>query len=232
MKNRLPWFLLLVLTASLAGAEDESTYTAEELVSAKLASFHQSIFDSLSEYNENPDAAAILVNCQLEYGSSNNNRTRCFLADPSHRKRFISEVQRLADRAKIDWAEVAGNLERTTIYFRVLLTREGDRAQISYFENWGHDAEKYGYDYQAPQRLLLYPRGPVNNGCRGQNLIYVVNVGVDGKATGEIGFEKVKGEISFECKEFIRERVAEYIFIPGRHNGNVAEIKYLELIQN
>lgn len=232
MIRRSFWFVLLVLASSLAGAEDESPYTAEELASAKLASFHAGVFDSLSEYDEDPDAAAILVNCQVAYGFGNENRSRCFLADVTHRKRFISEVQRLADRAKIDWAEVAGNLERTTIYFRVLLTRKDDDSQISYFENWGHDAESYGYDYRAPQRLSFYPRTPVKNGCRGQNLIYVVPVGVDGKAKGDAKFEKVKGEITFECKEFIRQRLTEYIFVPGRHNGEAVEAQYVGLIRN
>ena len=232
MKERSGWFVLLALTSSLAGAEGESPYAAGELASAKLASFHASIFDSLSDYDEDPDAAAILVNCRVAYGISNDNRSRCYLAEPSHRKRFISEVERIANRAKIDWAEVAGNVERTTIHFRVLLTRDGDHSQINYFENWGHDADKYGYDYQAPQRLLLYPRGPVKYGCRGQNLIYVVNVGVDGKAAGDVNFEKVKGEITFECKEYIRQRVTEFVFIPGRHNGKIIEAHYVGLIQS
>lgn len=224
--------LIVAFAVSNAFAEDSQRFSSEVLAAAELASFDAGIFDGLSSYKSDPDAAAILVNCRVAYGISNNNRSRCYLAEPSHRKRFISEVERIADKAKIDWAEVAGNVERTTIYFRVLLTRDGDHSQINYFENWGHDADKYGYEYQAPQRLLLYPRGPVKNGCRGQNLIYVVNVGIDGKATGDVNFDKVKGEITFECKEYIRQRVTEFIFIPGRHNGKIIEAHYVGLIQS
>jgi hypothetical protein len=232
MRNRTLWFASLLLTCALASADEEAPYTAEQLASAKPASFHAGVFDSLNKYSQDKDATAILVNCWVAYGFSNDNVSRCFLANPQHRKRILADVERLANRAKIDWADIDGSPERTMIYFRVLLTRDGDQTQVHYFENWGYDNEKYGYDYRSPQRLSMYPRAQQRSRCSGQNLMYIVNVGVDGKAKGEVRFETVKGKISSECQEYMQERVGDYIFIPGQFNGEVVESQFVGLIMS
>lgn len=232
MYKKLICASFLALAVNVAIADEEFSFSSEVLAEAELASFDAGIFDDLNDYEENPEAAAILVNCRVwSRVTINNNFARCFLADPNHRKRFISEVERAADRAKINSAVVDGRLDRTEIYFRVLLTRDGEGSQIHYFENWGHDAERYGYDYRAPQRITPLQRTGEKPSCGGSRLISIVTVGVDGRAKDDVKFETVKGKPTEQCHAYIRNQLLASDFIPGRHNGEMVEALHVQMIE-
>jgi hypothetical protein len=232
MYKKLICASFLALAVNVAIADEEFSFSSEVIAEAELASFDDGIFDSLSDYDGDPDAAAILVNCRVwSRATTLPSLARCFLADPSHRDRFISDVERIADRAKLNSAVVDGNLERTEIYFRVLLTRDAGGSQIHYFENWGHDAERYGYDYRAPQRLTPLERTGERASCGGSRIISLVTVGVDGRARDDIKFETVKGKPSDECYVYIRNLLLTSDFIPARHNGKAVEALHMQMLE-
>ena len=78
----------------------------------------------------------------------------CFRANTDHSKLFLRDLSRIVLQTPIQLAVVDDEYHGADLYFRVLLTREGKESQVEYFANWGHDAEKYGYAYQAPQKLI------------------------------------------------------------------------------
>jgi len=216
---------LVALTAPVMAQDEEQRFSTEELQAAQLARFKESAFDSLSKYGGDKDAAAILVNCTASFQSINRNNVRCYLADANHSKRFITEVQRIGDKANFRQATVADSPERTTLYFRVLLTRDEGGANIHYFENWGHDAERYGYSYQAPQKLRSWKLTGEQPSCGSASFIALVTIGVDGNAHDDVEFETVKVAPSESCRAYVRNELLNSPYIPGRHNNEVIEAR-------
>ena len=216
---------LVALTAQAVAQDEEQRFSTAELQAAQLARFKEDTFDSLSKYGGDQDAAAILVNCTASFHSINRNNVRCYLADANHSKRFITEVQRIGDKANFSQATVADNPERSTLYFRVLLTRDSSGANIHYFENWGHDAERYGYSYQAPQKLRSRKLTGEKPSCGSASFIATVTIGVDGVAHDDVEFETVRVAPSESCRAYARNELLNSPYIPGRLNNEVIEAR-------
>lgn len=223
---------LVIFASSATAADDEPRFTTEELKTAQLASFDDGLFEGISKYSGDPDAAAILANCRvLSRVSVDNNFARCYLADTNHRKRFITDVERVADRAKLNSAVVADKAEWSEIYFRVLLTRDAEGSAVHFYENWGHDAEKYGYAYRSPQRLTLRERTGDRLSCGGSAFITKVTIGTDGRPHDDVEFETVKGKPSEECFDYFRKQLLRGYFIPGRLNDEAIEARFIQMVE-
>lgn len=227
-------------------SKEQSGFSVEQLVAGTLSHFPVDTFDSLSDYGGDKDATAILANCWVragiegqrvhpraeEDGVVGSNLAQCFLADAKHSVQFLRDVERIANRAIIRLAAVDDRYQGSNLYFRVLLLRDSDKNQVAYFANWGHDAEKYGYAYQAPQRLDRWPPMLKKIPCGSSRVISLITIGDDSSVREDVEFEVVSGRPSKKCLKAIEEYLLSSQFIPGRQDNRPIDARHLELWGN
>ncbi len=225
-------------TAGADGSEAEyskerSGFSTEQLVAGSLANFPSDAFDSLNDYRGDSEARAILANCYIAVTiyliGGVGDRVWCSLANADHSRSFLRHLYRIFDRTSIRLAVVDEKYRGTWLYFRVLLTRDGEKSRVEYFANWGHDAESYGYDYQAPQRLRSWPPPMKKIPCGSSRIISLVTIGADSAVREDVELEVVSGGPSTECLNAIEEYLLESQFIPGRKGNRLIEARHVEL---
>lgn len=211
-------------------------YSTQDLIDAEPVRISAGIFDYLVDYSGDKDARAILVNCVAFVSRLRARYTRaiCSLADEGHRDRFRRDVERRTETARLTPAIVAGEPHSTYFNFRVLLTRDDDRTSIEYFQNWGYDADKYGYAYQAPQRLYLPKQKHVASAhfgtpCVGSLVKSVISIDVDGNPHDDVEFQVAKGEPPAECFEYIQEQLVRSQYLPARVDNERVAARYIEV---
>lgn len=229
-------------TAGADGSEAEYSqeqlgFSAEQLVAGTLSYFPVGTFDSLSDYGRDKDATAILANCWARagiegQGAVSGNSAQCFLADAKHSLKFLSDVERIANLAVIQLATVDDKYQGSNLYFRVFLTRDGEKNQVEYFANWGHDAEKYGYAYQAPQKLYRWPTLLKKVPCGSSRVISLITIGANSGVRDDVELEVVSGNPSTECLNAIEGYLLESQFIPGREGEKLIEARHMALWGN
>ena len=232
-------------TAGADGSEEEdskerSSFSAEQLVAGSLANLPSDAFDSLKDYSGDPEARAILANCAAVMTPNgtiggiarDGGGLRCFLADADHSRFFLRDLTRISYRSSFQLAVVDEKPRDAKLYFRVLLTRESEDSQVEYFANWGHDAEKYGYAYQAPQRLLGWPKRQKKIPCGSSRIISLVTIGADSSVRNDVELEVVSGNPSTECLNAIDEYLLGSLFVPGRKGEKLIEARHTELWGN
>ncbi|MDX1480684.1 MAG: hypothetical protein R3315_03355 [Woeseiaceae bacterium] len=218
-------------------------FSAAELRNATHAGFDPRAFDGVADYRGDRDFPALLVNCvaHAPAGGTGPRRTRtpyaesiqCFRADPAQDSRFATEVERAATRGDIREAEVAGDIVSTEIYFRVMLDREGGRPQVRYMPNWGYDADSYGLDYAAPQRILGQERRANDQAftfnCGAARFMTIVTVGADGRPMGAVEFDPIEGDLTLDCEAAISALLGDATFLPAQSNGMPVAARHVEI---
>ena len=232
------WIILALLVCSTAGADgsdaedskERSGFSAEQLVAGSLAIFPSDAFDSLKDYSGDPEARAILANCRVPASihALSHNSARCSLANGDHSTRFLRDITKIADNTSIQLAVVDEESRDAMLYFRVLLTREGEESKVEIFGNWGHDAEKYGYAYQAPQRLMGWPKRWRKYPCGSSRIISLVTIEADSSVLDDVELEVISGDPSTECLNALEGYLLESKFIPGRNGKKLIEARHVQ----
>jgi hypothetical protein len=113
-------------------------------------------------------------------------------------------------------------------YFRVFFGRQGELYAVGVFPNWADDADKYGQEYQAPQRYNEDASGP---NCFSVGGISKIAVGSDGAAASNVDLVMSYGvpEHYGTCESLFVQRVAEGSYIPAHHEGKPVTATYVEL---
>lgn len=142
--------------------------------------------------------------------------------------KFRKAAEKFIESASISPAMVDGQAVPVRFYFRVFFGRKGDLYAIGVYPNWSDDTQKYGHEYQAPQRYNADPVGPNCNSVGGLSKIAV---GTDGKATGEVELVMSYGvpEHFGTCEKWFMQKVTDGSYIPAHHEGNPVAATYCEL---
>ena len=189
---------------------------------------------SLQNLIEFPDVegdVSLILNCELSvYPSGGITRNRCFPSegvDPSFRK----AVSAAAKLARASPAIVDGKARPVHLYYRVLFFQKDGTAEVGVFSNWGHDVDKYGISYEAPQRYSHY-RMP--NKCRyllrGALLLSTVLIGKDGTLTSDVVFvpQLDRTPDQRKCANGIKALLEKAKYIPGHYAGTPVEATFVE----
>ena len=142
--------------------------------------------------------------------------------------KFRKSIDAFMEIVEFTPAVVDGTAVPVEFYFRVFFGRLGDQFAAGVFPNWGDDAETYGLDYEAPQRINA--REHIRN-CDPTAGIARVRVTPDGKATGDVKLMMSYGEIkSYSlCENHYVDGVSNGVYIPALHEGKPVEATYVEL---
>ena len=142
--------------------------------------------------------------------------------------KFRQAAEAFIENAELTPARVDGEPRSVEIYFRVFFGRKGDLYGAGVFPNWGDDVDKYGLEYEAPQRYNEDPPPPKCGSVAGMSR---VEVGEDGTATGEIDLVMSYGvpEHYGTCENWMTQVVREGRYIPAHHEGKPVAATYVEL---
>jgi len=142
--------------------------------------------------------------------------------------KFRRAAEKFIASASISPASVDGEPVPVRFYFRVFFGRKGDLYAVGVYPNWSDNAQKYGHEYQAPQRYNQDPSGPTCNSVGG---LSKVAVGTDGKAAGDVDLVMSYGvpEHLGTCENWFMQKVTDGSYIPGHHEGKPVAATYCEL---
>ena len=143
-------------------------------------------------------------------------------------RKFRKAAEKFIESASISPAAVDGKPVPVRFYFRVFFGRRGELYAVGVYPNWSDDAEKYGREYQAPQRYNVDPSGPNCNSVGG---LSKVAVGTDGKATGEVNLVMSYGvpEHLGTCENWFMQKVTDGSYIPAHHEGKPVGATHVEM---
>lgn len=125
-------------------------------------------------------------------------------------------------------AEVDGKRVQVHFYFRVFFGRQGDLYAVGVFPNWADDVDKYGHEYQAPQRYNPDVLGPNCYSVGGLSKILVL---ADGSATGDVNLVMSYGVLERygTCEKWFMQTLNEGRYIPAHHEGKPVAATYVEV---
>lgn len=189
---------------------------------------------SLQNLIEFPDVegdVALFLYCELRvYPSGGIRGNFCFPSenvDPSFRK----EVSTAAKLARASPAIVNGKARTVHLYYRVFFFQKDGASEVGVISNWGHDEDKYGISYEAPQRYSDYRRPNI---CgillRRTLLLSTVLIGKDGTLTSDVVFvpELDRSVDQRKCANGIRALLKKAKYIPGHYAGTPVEATFVE----
>jgi len=200
--------------------------------------------EKLIVFPDVPGDLSVNIYCKAQISTQGRmERNFCFRSEDVDQA-FRDAVDTAAKSAKSIPAVISNGPFRVTLWYRVVFARKGDRSIVRVYANWGRDHDKYGNDYEAPQRTtrITYP-----NSCRTSGvfevspadsfgfgfekpsilLIASLSIDAEGKPVGEVNFESAGNLEDYRCRSSIGDRLKSAEYIPGYHNGYPVEATYV-----
>jgi hypothetical protein len=180
----------------------------------------------LIEYPDVEGDSQFSVNCNVEVSNTGFAVSNLCIESDSIDERFYDSIRSAMKTAKVTPAVVDGKPRRAILNYRVIFLKRNDETLVGVYPNWGNDIEKYGIDYEAPQKygrafkhVWCYPYGSYKN-------VATMTIGADGVLKGEIEFLFDTGRNARPCESEIRRKHEEAKYIPGHHAGKPVEATY------
>ena len=210
---------------------------------ARLVKGEESL-EKLIVFPNVPGDLILNVYCRAQVSSQGQmERNLCFRSEHVDQA-FRDAIDVAAKSAKSTPAVVSGELHRVTLWYRVVFARKDDRSIVRVYPNWGRDFDKYGNDYEGPQRTtrMTTPRNCITRGIFEVSaadsirlgfekpsilLIASLSIDADGKPAGKVDFESAGNLDDSRCRSSIGDRLKNAEYIPGHHNGNPVETTYV-----
>lgn len=160
---------------------------------------------------------------------------------------FRDSIDDAARSARLSPAVVSGEPHRVIFSYRVVFVRADDRSLIRVFPNWARDTDKYGNEYDGPQRLsrLMRPRTCITRGVVSMNsteslrasfdepsvsLIATLTIDASGEPMDDVAFESASNVDDASCRSSVTDRLADADYISGHHNGEPVDATFVQTI--
>lgn len=142
--------------------------------------------------------------------------------------KFRQAAEEFIGKAELSPALVNGEPRVVEMYFRIFFGRQGELYAAGVFPNWGDDVERYGLEYEAPQRYNEDPPPPKCGSVGGMSR---VEVSVEGRAVGEVDLMMSYGKPEHfgTCENWMTGIVRDGQYIPAHHEGKPVPATYVEL---
>lgn len=230
MSNRTLAVVSLIWCFTAANADEGVAAVSEpgSLVPARFAGGLDAASEKIRFPNHKRDVS-IYINCSARVSTEGEvERYYCLDYYGVADTKFREAAEAFIERVELTPAMVNGAPVPVEIYFRVFFGRRGEQYAAGVFPNWGDDAEKYGLEYESPQRYNEDPPAPR---CGSVGGISRVQVGEDGSADSNVRLIMSYGQIEHygTCENWMTQVVREGRYIPAQHQGNPVVATYVEL---
>lgn len=136
---------------------------------------------------------------------------------------FRRAVEESVESMQFTPAVVDGRVRHAELHFRVYFSNAGGEAEIRIYPNWGNDADRYGPEYEAPQRYNVHYPG----GCHSDYSIWSVAVDVTGRTTGRPSVYADRDWMQY-CSRHLEEFMRNFQYIPARAEGRAVPATHVE----
>lgn len=135
-------------------------------------------------------------------------------------------VNKLMGKTRLSPATVDGEGREVEFYYRLSFATSG---QVQVFPNWGHDVDKYGMGYEAPQRYSQHRHYP--SGCGFYAGLSMTPIAANGRVAAEPELKPSYGRSrrTAKCVKKIKMRLANSKFIPGQADGKPVPATHEEI---
>lgn len=213
---------------------------------ARFADGEESL-ENLIAFPDVPGDVSADVYCRAVISTDGEmNQNFCFRSENVDQA-FRDAIDDAARSARLSPAVVSGEPHRVIFSYRVVFVRAADRSLIRVFPNWARDTDKYGNDYDGPQRLsrLMRPRTCSTRGVVSMSsadsfranfdepsisLIATLTIDARGEPMDDVAFESASNADDSSCRSSVTERLAEADYIPGYHNGEPVDATFVQTI--
>lgn len=145
--------------------------------------------------------------------------------------RYREPIDKMMRKIRLSPARFNGKAVPTELYYRLHFDLVDEIPRVRVYPNWGHDTERYGTTYEAPQRYETY-RFPRE--CLFFVGIATTPLDVHGKVAGdpELQTPFQADEATLECIEKIKARLIKGRYIPARRDGKPVAAIHAEVWGN
>jgi hypothetical protein len=220
--------LIALVLASQAGAGESTASGKPAFVPARFAGGLDAASDKIRFPDYERDVS-VYINCAARLSVTGEvERYFCLDYYGLRDTKFRQAAEAFIESAELTPALVDGEPRPVEVHFRVFFGRKGDLYGAGVFPNWGDDADKYGLEYEAPQRYNEDPPAPKCGSVAG---ISRVKVGTDGRAAGDVDLVMSYGvpEHIGTCESWMMQVVTDGHYIPAQHDGKPVAATYVEL---
>jgi hypothetical protein len=235
----------------LVAATTQIGFAATETHPQSLARFvtgEQSL-EELIVFPDVPGDFIVHVYCRAIVSSQGQmERNFCFRSEQVEQV-FRDAIDAAAKSAEVIPAELSGESQRVSLWYRVVFAKKDSKSIVRVYPNWGRDFDKYGHDYEAPQRIThgIYPSACRLSSIHGISslesrrlrnsklflfFIASLTIDVDGKPTGEVVIESFGNFDPPLCRSRYERRLKSGKYIPGHQNGQPVEATYVVAVGN
>jgi len=221
-----------IMFVSLALADDAVVDSVEDTVQryvpARFANGTNAAADEI-QFPKYKKDLSLNINCGARVSATGEVESYfCLEYSGGTDNKFRKAAEKFIQSTSISPAEVDGVLVPVNFYFRVFFGRQGELYAVGVFPNWADDVDKYGQEYQAPQRYNVDTLGP---NCRSVGGLSKVLVGADGIATGDVSLVMSYGvpEHYGTCENWFVQTLADGRYIPAHHEGKPVAATVVEM---
>lgn len=231
---------LVVAATQLCFAETQ----AHASTPARFVEGEESL-ENLVAFPDVPGNLTLNVYCRAVIGPKGQMKQNfCFRSEKVDQA-FRDAIDTAAKSAKLLPAIVSGEPHRVIFWYRVMFVRVDGKSMIRVFPNWARDIDKYGNDYEGPQRVsrLMLPRACSTRGLvtmdaadslrsKFENpsvfLIATLTIDASGEPLDDVVFESTSNVEDSRCRSRIREELERADYIPGYRNGEPVEATFVQ----
>jgi hypothetical protein len=142
--------------------------------------------------------------------------------------RYHEPIVRMMRKIRLSPARFNGKAVPTELYYRLHFDLVDEIPRVRVYPNWGHDTDRYGTPYEAPQRYETY-RFPRD--CLFFVGIATTPLDAHGRVTGdpELQTPFPADEATLECIDKIKARLIKGKYIPARRDGEPVAATHAEV---
>ena len=215
-------------SASMAVAQDAASTSEQSFVPARFVGGLDAASEKIRFPNHKRDVT-VYINCAATVSATGEvERFYCLDYYGVADTKFRQAAEEFIGQAELSPAVVDGEPRAVEMYFRIFFGRQGELYAAGVFPNWGDDVDKYGLEYEAPQRYNEDPPPPRCGSVAGMSR---VQVSVEGRAVGEVDLMMSYGtpENYGTCENWMTGIVRDGQYIPAHHEGKRVAATYVEL---
>lgn len=220
--------LTALVVALPVGAQDAEPVAGQNFVPARFVGG----LDAASEKIRFPDHkgdVTVYINCSARVSTAGEvERFYCLDYYGVADTKFRQAAEAFIEIAELSPALVDGEPRAVEMHFRIFFGRQDELYAAGVFPNWGDDADRYGLEYEAPQRYNEDPPPPKCGSVAGMSR---VEVSTAGRAVGEVDLMMSYGKPEHygTCENWMTGIVRDGRYIPAHHQGKPVAATYVEL---
>jgi hypothetical protein len=219
---------ITLASASLAVAQEDDAADEQGFVPARFVGGLDAASEKIRFPNYKRDVT-VYINCAARVSVTGEiERYFCLDYYGVGDTKFRQAAEDFIGKVEVSPALVNGEPRAVEMYFRIFFGRQGELYAAGVFPNWGDDAEKYGLEYEAPQRYNEDPPPPKCGSVAGLSR---VEVNAEGSVVGEVDLMMSYGKPEHfgTCENWMTGLVRDGQYIPAHHQGKPVAATYVEL---